>query len=253
MDGIEHSRMKYNWVVKKFLKYAEYLAVKHSAKLIADSVVIKEYLKDKYGSGPVFIPYGANVFKDPEPSYLKQYGVEPGKFFIVVARLQPDNNIESVINGVLNSTSRYPLLIIGNYKSAYGSYLNKKYSSDIIKFAGSEYDITTLNNLRYYSNLYFHGHSAGGTNPSLLEAMASSALICANDNPFNRAILGKNAFYFNSEEDISKLVNSKPRKRLFEQFIQNNLLLIKEKYDKKQIINDYYNVFCDELGIKRIS
>ena len=250
MDGIEYSRKKYNWAVKKFLKYAENLAVKHSHRLIADSVIIKKYLEDRYESVPVFIPYGADEFKDPDPSYLEHYGVEPVKFFLLIARLQPDNNIEPIIRGILHSKTSHPLLIIGNYRNAFGTYLYRKYSSDTIRFVGSEYDITTLNNLRYYSSLYFHGHSAGGTNPSLLEAMASSALICAHDNPFNRSVLGKNAFYLNSEDDIEKLINRNPSRDIFERFIEDNLLLIKDKYDKKQIIKDYYTLFCDELGIQ---
>lgn len=250
MDGIEHSRKKYSWAVKRFLKYAEKLAIKNSNRLVADSVVIKKYMKDKYGVKPVFIPYGADEFKNPDPSCLTQYDIEPGKFFLLIARLQPDNNIEPIIRGVLNSNTSYPLLVIGNYNNKFGSYLLKKYSSNMIKFVGSEFNIEVLNNLRYYSYIYFHGHSAGGTNPSLLEAMASSALICANDNPFNRAVLGKNAFYFSKEEEITKLIISHPRKELFNRFVDDNLLLIKEKYHKEQIIYDYYTLFCDELGIR---
>ncbi len=250
MDGIEYSRKKYNWAVKQFLKYAEKLAVKYSERLVADSVIIKKHIEDRYRVEPVFIPYGADEFKKPDSSCLTYYGIEPGKFFLLIARLQPDNNIEPIIRGVLNSNTTYPILIIGNHNNSFGSYLHEKYSSDIIKFAGSVYDIAVLNNLRYYSYIYFHGHSAGGTNPSLLEAMASSALICANENPFNRGVLGKNAFYFSCEEDITKLINSHPRKELFSRFIDDNLTLIKEKYHKKQIIHDYYTLFCKELGIQ---
>lgn len=250
VDGIEYSRRKYNRLVKEFLRYAEKLAVKYSDRLIADSVIIKNYFENKYQIKPVFIPYGADVFDKPDQSYLTEYGLEPEKYFVLIARLQADNNIEPIIRGVLDSNTSYPLLIIGNYKNAFGEYLTNRYSDHKIRFLGSMYDITLLNNLRYYSYIYFHGHSAGGTNPSLLEAMSSSALICANDNPFNKAVIGKNAFYFNSEYDISKLINSNPKKALFSQYIDDNLSLIKEKYSKNQITNDYYDLFCSELGIQ---
>ena len=123
MDGIEHSRKKYSWAVKRFLKYAEKLAVKYSDRLVADSIIIKKHIKDRYRVKPVFIPYGADEFKNPDPSCLTHYELEPGKFFLLIARLQPDNNIEPIIRGVLNSNTTYPILIIGNHNNSFGSYL----------------------------------------------------------------------------------------------------------------------------------
>ena len=250
VDGIEYSREKYNRIVKEFLKYAEKLAVKYSNRLVADSEIIKKHFKDTYQVEPDFIPYGADVFDNPDVSQIDKLGLEPGKYFLLIARLQADNKIETIIQGVLNSKSTNPLLVIGNYNNAFGKYLLKKYGSDKIRFAGGIYDITVLDNLRYFSSVYFHGHSAGGTNPSLLEAMASSALICANDNPFNKSVLKGNAFYFSSEDDVSKLIKSKPKKDLFNQFIDKNLLQIKEQYSKKKIINDYYSLFKNELRME---
>ena len=250
VDGIEYSREKYNWGVKVFLKYAEKLAVKYSDHLVADSVIIKKHFEDKYKIEPVFIPYGADIFESPDISQIKKLGLKPDEYSLLIARFQPDNNIETIIQGILNSKSTNPLLVIGNYNNTFGKYLFKKYRSDKIRFAGGIYDIDLLNNLRYFSNIYFHGHSAGGTNPSLLEAMASSALICAHNNPFNKSVLNNNAFYFSNEDDIAKLINSKPKKDLFSQFIDKNLLQIEEQYSKKKIINDYYSLFKNELRME---
>src|SRR5438128_707779 len=86
----------------------------------------------------------------------------------------------------------------GRDQNKFGRYLKKKYEGDMVSFLGAVYDLSLLNNLRYYSRLYFHGHSVGGTNPSLLEAMAARALIVANDNVFNRAVLRHDALYFAS-------------------------------------------------------
>ncbi len=247
VDGIEYSRGKYSPAVKTFLKYAEKLAVKFSDRLVADSEIIKKHFKDKYHVEPYFIPYGADIFENPDVSQIVKSGLEPNKYFLLIARLQPDNNIEPIIKGVLNSKSPYPLLVVGNYDNAYGTYLKKKYTGQNIRFEGGIFNMDFLNNLRYFSGIYFHGHSAGGTNPSLLEAMASSALICAHDNPFNKSVLQGNAFYFSDEEDVSKLIGSKPKKELFNQFIDKNLLQIKEQYNKQKIIDDYYSLFKNEL------
>jgi hypothetical protein len=93
--------------------------------------------------------------------------------------------------------------VVGKHETKFGSYLKSKFNNyDKIRFLGGIYDIEHLNNLRYYSNLYFHGHSVGGTNPSLLEAMASNSLIVANNNIFNKSILNEDAFYFDSVSDI---------------------------------------------------
>ena len=95
-----------------------------------------------------------------------------------------------------------------------------------------------MNSLRYYSNLYFHGHSVGGTNPSLLEAMASNSLICAHDNIFNKSILNYDAFYFSSSEHVSKLIDGKI-KTIDNKFVCTNLNKIKELYSWDKIINNY--------------
>jgi len=250
VDGIEYSRVKYNRIVKEFLKYAEKLAVKYSDHLVADSVIIKKHFEDKYNTESTFIPYGADIFENPDVSQIEKLGLESNKYFLLVARLQADNNIETIIKGVLDSKSSSPLVIIGNYDNTFGKYLRKNYTSQKIRFSGSIFSIDLLNNLRYFSNIYFHGHSAGGTNPSLLEAMASSALICAHNNPFNKSVLNNNVFYFSNENDIAKLINSKPKKDLFSQFIDKNLLQIKGQYSKEKIINDYYSLFKNELRME---
>ena len=106
---------------------------------------------------------------------------------MLIARLEPENSIEVILDGVAIANGDKPFLVIGKHETKYGEYLKSKFKNQPnIKFIGGIYDINKLNNLRYYSNLYFHGHTVGGTNPSLLEAMASNSLICANNNPFNR-------------------------------------------------------------------
>lgn len=209
MDGLEWKRSKYSAIVRRFLKFAEKLAVKYSDYLISDSVGIKQFLEKKYNKSSEFIAYGATVFNSPDSSVLEKYGLTPYSYDLLIARMEPENNIETIIKGFLKKQTGRKLLIVGSYTATkFGKYLHNSYSSyDSIEFMGSLYDMTVLNNLRYYSNLYFHGHSVGGTNPSLLEAMASDCFIIAHNNVFNRSILEDDACYFDNEEQLSDLLN----------------------------------------------
>lgn len=204
MDGLEWKRSKYSKNVQRFLKYAEKLGVKSSDYLISDSIGIQKYLKKEYNVDSKYIAYGAELFDTPDIDVIKEYQVEPYNYNMLIARLEPENNIETILDGVALSDEKMTFLVVGKHDvNSFGAYLKAKFqTSENIKFIGGIYNLEHLNNLRYFSNLYFHGHSVGGTNPSLLEAMSSKALIVANNNDFNKSILQDNAFYFESPEDI---------------------------------------------------
>jgi glycosyltransferase involved in cell wall biosynthesis len=246
MDGIEWKRSKYSPLVKRFLRYAEKLAVHGSDVLVADSEAIGKHLMEFYQASSVFLPYGADVFTDADEKKLRNEGLQAHEYFLLIARLQPDNHIEEIIEGVIQSESPFPLLVIGNHQNRFGKYLKKKYENDRIWFLGGIFNPERLNNLRHFATLYFHGHSAGGTNPSLLEAMSAGALICAHDNPFNREVLDKEAFYFKTPGDITSLLNnSRNSFEAREEFREMNLSKIRDKYNWEKIIDDYYNLFSD--------
>ncbi|WP_370477434.1 DUF1972 domain-containing protein [Tamlana flava] len=239
MDGLEWKRSKYSKPVKKFLKFAEKLAVKSSDFLIADSLGIQKYLKLQYNIESEYIAYGAELFKFPNESVLEEYKVSGLKYNMLIARLEPENNIEVILDGVSQSKREYPFLVIGKHGNKFGEYLKRKFKdSKNIRFIGGVYDIDKLNNLRYYSNLYFHGHSVGGTNPSLLEAMASNAFIIAHDNEFNKSILGDDAFYFKEKEDVSYFVDNFS-KNDFSDKTKNCFNKIEEKFNWDSINNKY--------------
>jgi glycosyltransferase involved in cell wall biosynthesis len=239
MDGLEWKRSKYNVLVRRFLKFAERLAVKHSHALVADSEAIAEYLMTTYHAPSTFIPYGAEIPENPDAGLLQTLDLEPGKYYLLIARMQPDNHIEEAIQGVLASETPYPLVVVGNVNNGHGRYLTSKYTSPRIIFTGGIFDLKLLNALRYHCRLYFHGHSAGGTNPSLLEAMAASAPICAHDNPFNRAVLGEDGFYFKSIDDISKIIGNCQNPAIQKDFIKHNLQKLKTKYTWIRIVVQY--------------
>ncbi len=254
MDGLEWKRSKYSPLTRRFLKHTEKLAVKNSHHLIADNPKIKEYLEKTYNVQASYIPYGAdipNTEKNPSKTGEtidvqlngKRIKLKNKEYFLVIARLQADNHIEEIIEGVLQSESKLPLLVVGNDSTRYGRYLKKKYSSAKIVFCGSIFEKGVLVKLRHASRLYFHGHSVGGTNPSLLEAMAASTNICAHDNPFNRAVLQNDASYFNSAADIAGIINNSTENENNEKHIEANLIKIKEQYEWDIIFNKYEALF----------
>lgn len=207
MDGLEWKRSKYSKRVQSFLKLAEKWAVQSSDVLVADSKAIQKYLFEKYQQEAHYIAYGATVFTTPNEQVLQPLKLVKQQYHLVIARFEPENNIETIIQGYLRTDKRVPLVLIGSTQNKFGNYLQQQYADANIRFLGSLYDIDVLNSLRYYCQLYFHGHSVGGTNPSLLEAMASQAPICAHNNEFNKAILGNDAAYFTSPEEVAKAMN----------------------------------------------
>lgn len=235
MDGMEWRRSRYSRPARWFLRYAEKRAVKGSDLLIADSQRIQQYLEEKYRKQALFIAYGATPFERPDRSLLAPFGLTPSGYHLAVCRMEPENNPEMIIRGWLLARSKTPLVIVGDCSNGFGKYLRRTYARPDILFAGGIYDPQALNNLRFFSRLYFHGHSVGGTNPSLLEAMACRCLIAAHGNEFNRFVLGENAFYFEDAEEVAALLKREPDKNGYAAFTANNLQKIRENYSWQRI------------------
>jgi hypothetical protein len=244
MDGLEWKRSKYSKPVQLFLKIAEWLAAKSGDYLISDSLGIKKYLQEKHKKESTYIAYGANPFNSPNEEILKEYQVEKEKYNMIMARFEPENNLEMVLEGVaLNFEDKTTILVIGNHNTKYGKYLKNKFQvNKNIHFIGGIYNLEHLNNLRYYSNLYFHGHSVGGTNPSLLEAMASKALIAAHNNDFNKGILKENAFYFRNSIEVKNILNNSKKSNNLP-FIKNNYEAIVNEFNWTKINDNYLQLF----------
>ena len=247
MDGLEWKRSKYSFLTKKFLKWAESLAARHADVLIADSPGIQQHLLNRYNKSSVYIPYGANLFTNADETILKKYHLLPYCYSLLIARLEPENNIEMIIQGCLASDQKDPLLIMGPSVTKYAKRLVKKYKNSNVIFAGSIYDENKLNNLRFFSSFYFHGHSSGGTNPSLLEAMACGCTIAAHDNIFNRAVLETNADYFSSTEDITAIINFLNDPDIILRRKEANLKKVKTKYSWEGIIEEYEKLFLEAI------
>ena len=248
MDGMEWQRSKYSKPVKRFLRWAEGLAVRHLPYLIADSTAIQEYFFTRYGKKPAYIPYAATPFTAPSPLVLEKYRLLPQQYFLVIARIEPENNIEMIIKGYLSARHPFPLFIIGNINNKYGGYLQEKYRNPGIRFCNGIYNQEDLNNLRYYSHAYFHGHSVGGTNPSLLEAMACQCHIAAHANGFNRAVLEHAANYFSSERELTEIIQSPPAPGLLVQYKAKNLEKIRTEYTLERITDAYESLMLSAAG-----
>ena len=243
MDGLEWKRSKFSKKVQYFLKKAEKWAINTSDHLVADSVGIQQHLKTNFNVDSTYIPYGAHVFNSPNKELLKTYKLEEHQYSILIARMEPENNIETILDGYHKSENENPFLVIGKTENEFGTYLKEKFKeNNKIQFLGGIYDIEVLNNLRYYAGFYFHGHSVGGTNPSLLEAMSSGAFIVANDNIFNKSILEKEALYFSNSDDVAIILTETIEDKR-EHFVANNIQKIKTLYTWDKIINDYEKLF----------
>lgn len=240
MDGLEWQRKKYNRLAQWFLRYAEKWAIQYSDYLVADSLAIQQYLSAKYKVESGYIAYGAEVIKELDTSVLLTYGLQAQGYMMLMARMEPENNIAMILEGFTTSNAHFKMLVVGNVYNKYGQHLQAKYGGDKrIVFAGAVYDKVKLHTLKQRALLYFHGHSAGGTNPSLLEAMASGVAIAAHDNVFNRAVLEQNAFYFDSPQVVTRLVESIPPPADLDTMIQQNLHKVQQQYNWPLIIDQY--------------
>jgi len=247
MDGLEWSRAKYNKWTQHFLTHAEKWGVNHSDYLIADSKGIQDYLLKKYNTKAVLIPYGADIYetKKGDIQTLHKFSVKSNEYDLLIARYEPENNIETILKAYATAKNR-ELVLIGNFKNtSFGHRMYRDYGGYAhIHFAGPVYEVKQLNVLRYHSRLYMHGHSVGGTNPSLLEAMACNALICAHDNLFNRYVLGDDAFYFKEASELSSLISAPLNKENHENWLYNNKQKIYDDYNWNSItgkIENYFN------------
>lgn len=250
MDGLEYKRSKFNPLVQKFIFWEEKMAVKHSHYLIADNMGIHDYYKEKYRRDSKFLAYGADIHTDFNVDTLSEYDVTADNYYILIARLEPENNIEMAIQGYLksNENGKKPLLIIGNTTTPHGKYLSGKYGNiDSVRFLGGIYNFKVLDDLRHFSSAYFHGHSVGGTNPSLLEAMAAGCFILANDNIFNRSVLKDNAIYYNSPDEVTRILNDEKCFSDKEALIANNIQRISTHYSWERLVDQHEEYFKELL------
>src|SRR4030042_814623 len=156
------------------------------------------------------IPYGAALVENPpDPPLLASFGGFPQNYYLFVCRLESENHIREIIEGFKQADTHRELVIVGNSDTD-TPYMRelKRAAGPRVRFIGVCYEKPKLLALRYYAYAYFHGHSVGGTNPSLLEAMGCGNAVIAHDNPFNREVSADCARYFNTSAEIPAIIRS---------------------------------------------
>ena len=256
VDGIEWKRTKWSRIIVSVIKVLEKYGIKHSDYLIADNDGIKEYLLKKYNRSSKMISYGTNKVKYPRTDFLKLYDLFQENYLLTIARLEPENNLEMMIDAYIKSGIKIPYVIVGNHLTTYGRFLKAKYKNRGVVFMGGVFNKDILDTLRHYSQYYLHGHSVGGTNPALLEAMAAKTFILTHKNNFNESVVENNAFYFTNIDELVSLLQNKSLLDNKKKFIKNNLIKIKNVYKWELIVNSYELYFqniLDEANPKEIS
>ena len=205
IDGLEWRRDKWGKYAKKFLKYSEALAVKHSNLVIADNKAIADYVVNEYGFTPTVIAYGGDhALVDSVDNYSKK------DYSLALCRIEPENNVHTILDA-FSRTPQRKLKFIGNWdKSSYGQKLKRKYSNfPNISIVDPVYDLDTLFQYRAQCSSYIHGHSAGGTNPSLVEMMFFGVPIVCFDCSYNRASTEDKSLYFESSDHLVAILNKR--------------------------------------------
>jgi len=211
IDGLEWERDKWSKGVKWFLKFSEKLAVKYADVVVSDNKVIQEYVKNEYGVQSELIAYGADhVTKECLGDELKtKYPYLDNPYAFNVCRIEPENNIHIILEA-FSENRALNLVVLGNWaNSEYGIKMKKKYEKyENIHLLDPIYEQKTLNQIRSNCYIYIHGHSAGGTNPSLVEAMYLGLPIVAYDVAYNRETTRNNAKYFKTASELNDIINN---------------------------------------------
>lgn len=247
IDGIEWKREKWGRWAKLFLKWSEKIAVTYAHEVICDNQVVLDYVEAKYKISARLIAYGGDhVKKQPiQQNLVKQYSQLLKPYAFKVARIEPENNIQMILEAF--SKSNHQLIIVGNWQnSTYGKILKKQYSEHAnILILEPIYELQILDQFRSNCSYYVHGHSAGGTNPSLVEAMSMGLPIVSYGVNFNKETTNHQAMYFNGQEELENLINSINVKALISNGI--NMKNIADcRYTWKVISSQYSTLMLNE-------
>lgn len=209
VDGLEWRRSKWGPVGHHYYRAAEALAVRWSDALIADAEGIADYYTREFGAPTELIAYGAPILDDTGSDRIATLGLEPNRYHLLVARFEPENHVLEAVQGYVQSSAQLPLVVVGSapYADDYTAAVANA-SDHRVKLVGGLWDQDLVNELYYNALTYLHGHSVGGTNPSLLRAAGAGTFTIAYDVNFNREVLGTKAEYFSTAGDVAELVQN---------------------------------------------
>jgi len=209
VDGLEWKRAKWGPSGQRYYRTAEALAVRWSDALIADAVGIQDYYRAEFDVPTELISYGAPRLVDLPSTRLAELDLEPQGYHLVVARFEPENHVDLVVEGYVASGARLPLVVVGSapYADEYTARVHAL-ADDRVRLLGGVWDGELLDTLYAHARTYLHGHSVGGTNPSLLRAIGAGTATVAYDVGFNREVLRDDGRYFGSAADVATEVEA---------------------------------------------
>ena len=265
-DGIEWKREKWNFLIKQYLKLSERTMINASDYVVCDSKNIESFIKDRYkkkADKTTFIAYGAYLkdIKDIDKKtkeFMDKNNISNRDYYLIVGRFVPENNYELIIREYMKSDTTKSLVIVSNVeKNKFYEKLKVRTgfeNDERIKFVGPVYDQEILVRLRKNAKAYIHGHSAGGTNPSLLEALSITDVNLLYDAVYNREVGEDAALYFNNEEgSFCKQINTIEKFKAKEQseYGKKAKQRIKDEYTWEIVVKKYKKLFNKLLGLKK--
>jgi glycosyltransferase involved in cell wall biosynthesis len=206
VDGLEWRRAKWGPRASAYYRWAEARSARWADAVIADAQGISEHLARAHGIRARYIPYGAPIVH-PDPDRLTELGLGSHRYHLVVARLEPENHVREIIEGYTSSDCRWPLLVVGDapYADAYRTEVRRAAGDDArVRMLGGVWDPELLDVLYAHAGSYLHGHSVGGTNPSLLRALGAGAPVIAYDVVFNREVAGESGIWFRDPSEVAR-------------------------------------------------
>ncbi|MBK5960230.1 hypothetical protein CCR97_18780 [Rhodoplanes elegans] len=244
MDGIEWKRGKWGRAAKLWFWLNEWMGAHFCSIPIADHPEIATHLASRGCRRSVVIPYGADEISDAAPTALAQYGLEPKRYFISIARIESENSIIEIIRSFIAARLDCSLVILGNINPQTSSYHAKVLEAagehPSIRFLGAIYKREVVAALRHHSLAYVHGHQVGGTNPSLVESLGAGCAVIAHDNCFNRWTAGEDHLYFRDENECAasmRIIYENPQLRA--KLIESSRCRHREKFTFERIHSAY--------------
>lgn len=245
--GLDWKRDKWSGKARMVIKMCEKLLVKNSTIVVSDNGKIRDYVTAEYGRKSELIAYGGDQAKPlPITDKLREkYPFLNGKYAFEVARIQSDNNIEMLIKAFMKADTM-PFVLVGNWKSTdWGREIKAKYENENkLVLLDAIYDKSILDVLRSNCYLYVHGHSAGGTNPSLCEAMYLGLPVMAFSNGYNENTTHNEAMYFHNEDELAEMVKSVKQEEL-DAMRPKLKALAEEHYRWEGVVRKYEKLFLN--------
>jgi glycosyltransferase involved in cell wall biosynthesis len=256
VDGLEWLRPKWKGLGGKYFYFAAWLSTKLYDRLVNDSEEMKKVYLELFNKDSTVIAYGANIKTSTQPELIKKWNLTPNNYYLIVGRLIPDNNADLIINGFIKSKTNKKLVVVGDvpFEDDYARNIKQVKDSRII-LTGYVTNGDELAELYHNCYAYFHGHEFGGTNPTMLKALAYGCAILALNTRFNQEMLdkGKYGLYFAKQpEAVTTLVNNiddKETELIKLREISRNRII--ENYTWEKITQQYIDLFNTMLPVSK--